>query len=220
MVGVVGAGAMGAGIAQVAARRRAPGAGCSTRALDAAGARATAASTATSTALRRQGQARRGRARRPTLARVQPAATLAELRRLRAGRSRRSSRTSTAKRDAVRRSSRASSAPDCVLATNTSSLSITAIAAALQHPARLAGMHFFNPAPLMTLVEIVSGAGDRSPRWRDAARATARGLGQDAGARRSRRRASSSTACARPFYAEALRAAAASAPPTRPRSTR
>lgn len=46
---------------------------------------------------------------------------------------------------------------DCILATNTSSISITAIGAPLQHPERLAGLHFFNPAPLMALVEIVSG---------------------------------------------------------------
>ncbi len=46
---------------------------------------------------------------------------------------------------------------DCILASNTSSLSITAIAAGLQRPERLVGMHFFNPAPLMALVEIVSG---------------------------------------------------------------
>jgi 3-hydroxybutyryl-CoA dehydrogenase len=46
---------------------------------------------------------------------------------------------------------------DCVLATNTSSLSVTAIGGALRHPARLVGLHFFNPAPLMPLVEIVSG---------------------------------------------------------------
>ena len=45
-----------------------------------------------------------------------------------------------------------------LLATNTSSLSITAMGAALEHPERLAGMHFFNPAPLMPLVEIVSGS--------------------------------------------------------------
>lgn len=47
--------------------------------------------------------------------------------------------------------------PGALFATNTSSLSITAIAAALQRPHRLAGMHFFNPAPVMPLVEIVSG---------------------------------------------------------------
>ncbi len=45
----------------------------------------------------------------------------------------------------------------CVLASNTSSISITAIAAALQHPARLAGYHFFNPVPLMKVVEVIAG---------------------------------------------------------------
>ncbi|SDL62913.1 3-hydroxybutyryl-CoA dehydrogenase [Modicisalibacter muralis] len=47
--------------------------------------------------------------------------------------------------------------PDCILATNTSSLSVTAIAAALGHPEQMVGMHFFNPAPVMQLVEVVSG---------------------------------------------------------------
>jgi 3-hydroxybutyryl-CoA dehydrogenase len=46
---------------------------------------------------------------------------------------------------------------DCVLATNTSSISVTAIAAGLRRPQRLVGMHFFNPAPAMALVEVVSG---------------------------------------------------------------
>jgi 3-hydroxybutyryl-CoA dehydrogenase len=45
----------------------------------------------------------------------------------------------------------------CVLATNTSSISVTAIANGLQHPGRLVGMHFFNPVALMKLVEVVSG---------------------------------------------------------------
>jgi len=44
---------------------------------------------------------------------------------------------------------------DCVLATNTSSLSVTSIAAACQNPERVIGLHFFNPAPLMALVEII-----------------------------------------------------------------
>jgi len=48
-------------------------------------------------------------------------------------------------------------AADCVLASNTSSISVTAIANGLQHPQRLVGMHFFNPVPLMKLVEVVSG---------------------------------------------------------------
>lgn len=48
-------------------------------------------------------------------------------------------------------------APEAILASNTSSLSITAVAAGLIHPGRVAGFHFFNPAPLMELVEIVAG---------------------------------------------------------------
>ena len=47
--------------------------------------------------------------------------------------------------------------PDAVLATNTSSLSVTAIAAALQRPQRFAGYHFFNPVPLMKVVEVIAG---------------------------------------------------------------
>lgn len=48
-------------------------------------------------------------------------------------------------------------AEDCLLATNTSSLSVTAVAGALRHPGRFVGLHFFNPAPLLPLVEVVSG---------------------------------------------------------------
>lgn len=44
---------------------------------------------------------------------------------------------------------------DCVLATNTSSLSITEIAKTTAHPARVIGMHFFNPAPVLPLVEVI-----------------------------------------------------------------
>jgi 3-hydroxybutyryl-CoA dehydrogenase len=46
----------------------------------------------------------------------------------------------------------------CLLVTNTSSLSVTAIAAACRSPHRVAGLHFFNPAPLMKLVEVIPGA--------------------------------------------------------------
>ncbi len=48
-------------------------------------------------------------------------------------------------------------APTAVLVTNTSSLSVTAIAAALQRPAQFAGYHFFNPVPLMKVVEVIAG---------------------------------------------------------------
>ena len=48
-------------------------------------------------------------------------------------------------------------APDAVIATNTSSLSVTEIAAGCASPARVAGLHFFNPPPLMRLVEVIGG---------------------------------------------------------------
>ena len=48
-------------------------------------------------------------------------------------------------------------ASTAVLATNTSSLSVTAIAAGLKHPQRVAGYHFFNPVPLMKVVEVIAG---------------------------------------------------------------
>src|SRR5271165_4176420 len=63
--------------------------------------------------------------------------------------------------------------PDCVLATNTSSLSVTEMGAVLAHPSRLVGFHFFNPVAMMPLVEVVrAGATD------DAALATALGVGK------------------------------------------
>src|SRR5690554_3475976 len=47
---------------------------------------------------------------------------------------------------------------DCLLATNTSSLSVTRIAAGCSRPERVAGFHFFNPVPLMKIVEVVRGS--------------------------------------------------------------
>jgi 3-hydroxybutyryl-CoA dehydrogenase len=47
--------------------------------------------------------------------------------------------------------------PETIIATNTSSLSITRLAAATQRPERFVGMHFFNPVPMMALVEIIRG---------------------------------------------------------------
>ena len=60
------------------------------------------------------------------------------------------------KRDLFRRLE-ACCRPDAVLATNTSSLSVSEIAAGLTHPQRVVGMHFFNPAAVMPLVEVVAG---------------------------------------------------------------
>jgi 3-hydroxybutyryl-CoA dehydrogenase len=48
-------------------------------------------------------------------------------------------------------------APDAVIATNTSSLSVTAVAAGCTRPERVAGLHFFNPPPVMKLVEVIGG---------------------------------------------------------------
>ncbi|MBR7890615.1 3-hydroxyacyl-CoA dehydrogenase [Burkholderia multivorans] len=63
-----------------------------------------------------------------------------------------------------------------IIASNTSSLSITAIAAGAQHPGRIAGYHFFNPVPLMKVVEVVDGlSGD--PAVGDALMALARRMG-------------------------------------------
>jgi 3-hydroxybutyryl-CoA dehydrogenase len=65
---------------------------------------------------------------------------------------------------------------DCVLATNTSSIPVTAIAGAVADPSRVVGMHFFNPPPLMPLLEVV--AGDQSS---EDALAVARAVGEAMG---------------------------------------
>jgi 3-hydroxybutyryl-CoA dehydrogenase len=65
--------------------------------------------------------------------------------------------------------------PDAILATNTSALSVSDIAEATKHPERVVGMHFFNPAPVLPLVEIVRGressaeAVDAAYRWAEQA---------------------------------------------------
>jgi len=65
---------------------------------------------------------------------------------------------------------------DCILASNTSSLSITAIAAACRHPGRVVGYHFFNPVALMKVVEVIDGARS-DPGAGDALMALARRMG-------------------------------------------
>ncbi len=96
-------------------------------------------------------------------------------------------------------------AADCIFGTNTSSISVTAIGAALKHPERLAGLHFFNPAPLMALVEIVSGlATDRAVA--DTLFATAAAWGKTPVHAKSTP-GFIVNRVARPYYAEALRLA-------------
>jgi len=65
-----------------------------------------------------------------------------------------------------------------ILATNTSSISITKIAAATKRPAQVIGMHFMNPVPLMKLVEVIRGL-QTSPETFDATMALARALGKE-----------------------------------------
>ena len=96
-------------------------------------------------------------------------------------------------------------APDCVLATNTSSLSPTAIAAGLSHPGRLVGLHFFNPAPVMRLVEVVSGLAT-DPAVAAAVTRLAEKWGKQV-VQASATPGFIVNRVARPFYAEALRLA-------------
>ncbi|HYH06886.1 MAG TPA: 3-hydroxybutyryl-CoA dehydrogenase [Thermoanaerobaculia bacterium] len=55
--------------------------------------------------------------------------------------------------------------PECILASNTSSISITKIAAATQRPDKVIGMHFMNPVPVMTLVEVIRGIATGDDTW-------------------------------------------------------
>ena len=93
--------------------------------------------------------------------------------------------------------------PGTTLATNTSSLSVTALAAGVPEPQRIVGMHFFNPPALMQLVEIVAGDESGDPAL-ELATEVARGMG------RTPIRARDSVGfvanrCVRPFFLESLR---------------
>lgn len=93
--------------------------------------------------------------------------------------------------------------PGCILGTNTSSLSITSIASACQHPERVLGIHFFNPAPLMPLVEIIPGI-----RTSNSVTRTARSLINEWGKTTVLAKDTPGfivNRVARPFYGEALR---------------
>lgn len=93
-------------------------------------------------------------------------------------------------------------APNAVLATNTSSLSVAAIAQGLRHPERVVGLHFFNPAPVMRLVELIPHAGtapDALTLARHLTESTGKTVIQCAD-----RPGFIVNRCARPFYGEAL----------------
>jgi 3-hydroxybutyryl-CoA dehydrogenase len=91
---------------------------------------------------------------------------------------------------------------ECVLASNTSSLSITAVARGLELPGRVVGMHFFNPVPLMRLVEVVSGLATE-PAVADAIHLLAQDWGKTAVHAKSTP-GFIVNRIARPFYAETL----------------
>ena len=149
---VVGAGIMGTGIAQVAAQ-----AGHSVRLFDTrdgAAAQAKARLAGTLEALAAKGKLDAGEAAQAA-AQVEPVATLEA-----AAGVRLVVEAIVENVEAKRmlfRTLEPIVGDQAVLASNTSSISITAIANGLQHPQRLVGMHFFNPVPLMKLVEVVSG---------------------------------------------------------------
>jgi len=196
-IGVVGLGTMGLGIAQVFAQ-----AGCCVLATDAHAATLGSAASRLAAPLDKRVQAGKlaAEARDQTLSRFQCVPSLSALapaelvieaivEQLEAKRS-------------LFRDLEAIVAPNAVLATNTSSLSVSSIAAALAHPERLLGLHFFNPAPVMTLVELVAHAGTNQPSL-DAARLATEAAGKTV-------IACADTPgfivnrCARPFYGEAL----------------
>jgi 3-hydroxybutyryl-CoA dehydrogenase len=97
----------------------------------------------------------------------------------------------------------AMSAPDTILATNTSSLSITSIASAATNPQRVVGMHFFNPAPAMPLVEIISATGT-APEVVQTVRGIAQSMGKTP-VHAADMPGFIVNRVARPFYGEALK---------------
>ena len=152
-VGIVGAGVMGIGIAQVAAL-----AGHPVRLLDARdGAAAAALERLAQTLAGLVGKGRLSDAQcQSALQRLQPVDRLAELADCDLVVEAIVERAEP--KQALLRELDALLPPAALLASNTSSLSITLLANGLRHPGRLVGMHFFNPVPLMQLVEVVAGA--------------------------------------------------------------
>ena len=149
---VVGAGIMGAGIAQVAAQAGHPV--CLFDSRDGAAAEAIRQLGATLDKLAAKGKLAPD-AVRETLMRLRPVAALADAKD--AALVVEAIVENLDVKRALFRQLEAVVGDDCILATNTSSISVTALASGLKRPGRLVGMHFFNPVPLMKLVEVVSG---------------------------------------------------------------
>lgn len=152
VVGVVGTGAMGRGIAQIAAA-----AGCTVLLMDAREGAGAEARIFVADMLGRL--AEKGRmtvaAAEAAIARIKVAATLADLAPCHVMVE--AIVEDLAAKQALMRDLEEVVTAECVLASNTSSLSVTAIAAACRHAGRVAGFHFFNPVPLMKVVEVIDG---------------------------------------------------------------
>ncbi len=159
VIGVVGAGTMGAGIAQLACQS-----GARTLLHD-------PVPEALQTGIERiRGQLQRGAARgrwsesaaKEAAARLEAVAQLEDLARCELVIEAAPERLEL-KRDLFARLAADVVSDDCVLATNTSSLLVTAVASGAQRPERVVGMHFFNPAPVMALLEVVAGTESTEP---------------------------------------------------------
>jgi 3-hydroxybutyryl-CoA dehydrogenase len=151
-VGIVGSGLMGAGIAQVCAS-----AGLTVLLHDISQSAVQAGITRIDDSLERlvAKQKISAQERAAVLARIHPAADLEVL-----GRCDfliEAATENLAIKQSILQSLDAVARPDSLIATNTSSVSITKLAASLAQPARLVGMHFFNPVPVMGLVEVIRG---------------------------------------------------------------
>jgi 3-hydroxybutyryl-CoA dehydrogenase len=197
-VGVIGAGAMGAGIAQIAALAGHPVRLFDTRMGAAEQARATIAETLATLAARGKLDAATATAAAARITAVHALGDLVNVKLVVEA----IVEDLAAKRSLCRELEVVVD-PATILATNTSSLSITALAAGMKHPERVVGMHFFNPAPRMPLVEVVSGLAT-SCEVAACVHATALAWGK------TPVHAASTPGfivnrCARPFYAESLR---------------
>ncbi|AMR29575.1 3-hydroxybutyryl-CoA dehydrogenase [Hymenobacter psoromatis] len=156
-IGIIGSGAMGAGIAQVVAT-----AGHPVRLLDQNAAALEKATASIAAGLRKLVE--KGKltpeAAAAASARVRPTPTMQDL--ADCGLVIEAIVEDLAVKQQVFRQVEAVVSAECLLASNTSSLSITAIAAACQRPERFIGIHFFNPAPLMQLVEVIAAVQTRA----------------------------------------------------------
>ena len=156
-IGIIGSGAMGAGIAQVVAT-----AGHAVRLLDqnaVALEKATASIAASLHKLAEKGKLTR-EAADAAVARLHPTASMADF--ADCGLVIEAIVEDLAVKQQVFKQVESVVAAECWLASNTSSLSITSIAAACQRPERFVGIHFFNPAPLMQLVEVIAAVQTRA----------------------------------------------------------